>query len=228
MRKSLLMLTALAMVFAIGCDHTHFGLHFGGNSGGKAIKGSGIALEEARSLPEFTDIELSGAYEVVVTCGEEQDVQISGDDNIVPLVKTEVIDKVLIVSTDESISPEQKLTLTISAETIDSMNISGAVSASISHVDNQEFAIDLSGAGDLEMEGSVDDLQLLLSGAGSIDAEQLAAKTATVDVSGVGSVVLSASDELYATISGLGDVEYCGDPQVIRKRVSGLGKIKKK
>src|SRR2546426_940563 len=65
------------------------------------------------------------------------------------------------------------------------------------------------------------------TGAGKIDAHDLQAEKADVNVTGAAAVDVSASDQLDVTVSGAGRVTYSGNPKV-NKRVSGAGQVKKK
>ena len=52
--------------------------------------------------------------------------------------------------------------------------------------------------------------------------------SAKVTVTGAGSVNVYATQELNATVSGVGQITYAGDPPVVNKSVSGVGSINKK
>lgn len=215
---------ALFVLVATGCDISNVTIHVGGD----VVKGSGILLEEKRSLPEFTDIDLAGAYDVVVMCGQKEDVMVAGDDNIVPHVKTKVDGNVLKVSLDQSVSTKNKIKLTLSENTINSLAVSGAANVSISRVNNKSFKLNISGTGNVKVQGLSEVLQITLSGAGDVDARNLSVQTASVDVSGTGNVSLSASDEVSARISGVGNVDYYGDPKKVHESISGIGRMRKR
>ena len=65
-----------------------------------------------------------------------------------------------------------------------------------------------------------------ISGAGEYQAESLASERATINVSGVGHVIVRVEKDLSASISGAGSVEYHGNPAV-KERVSGMGRVKR-
>jgi hypothetical protein len=88
---------------------------FGGCKFGRGIAGSGNRKSEKRDLKSFNAIETSGAYEVNVNCQKPAGFEIEADDNILPLLKTEVRDGTLFVSNDQeyhsSKSPTLRITL---------------------------------------------------------------------------------------------------------------------
>lgn len=89
------------------------------------------------------------------------------------------------------------------------------------------MSISLDGVGSMTIAGSVDVLELNLSGVGSFQGENFQTKQATVRNSGVGSAVVNVSQQLDATVSGVGSIEYIGSPQV-RESGRGVGSIKKR
>jgi hypothetical protein len=60
---------------------------------------------------------------------------------------------------------------------------------------------------------------------GNYQAFDLQTRTAQVNISGNGTVNISAEDSLDVSISGMGTVQYRGSPK-LSQRVSGLGSVK--
>jgi Putative auto-transporter adhesin, head GIN domain len=87
--------------------------------------------------------------------------------------------------------------------------------------------IDLTGVGNMAIEGSVDSLDLRLNGIGSYRGDRFKTKQTTVHSDGVGSAVINVSDQLDASVSGVGSVEYIGSPKV-QKSGQGMGNIKQR
>lgn len=83
---------------------------------------------------------------------------------------------------------------------------------------------EISGAGEGQLAGKVDQLRLSVSGKGKIGAEQLRTDGASVSISGVGNAVLWTVHALNVQISGAGHVDYWGQPTV-RKSISGFGSV---
>jgi len=83
---------------------------------------------------------------------------------------------------------------------------------------------EISGAGEGQLAGKVERLNLSVSGKGKIGAEQLRASTADVSISGVANATLWAVADLRVQISGAGHVEYWGQPRV-QKSISGFGSV---
>jgi len=86
MKRFLIILLAVLVVTFAGCKF------------GRGIAGSGNRKTEKRDLKSFNAIDTSGAYDVKITCQKPASFEIEADDNILPLIKTEVRDGVLFVS----------------------------------------------------------------------------------------------------------------------------------
>ena len=64
-----------------------------------------------------------------------------------------------------------------------------------------------------------------MSGAGGYNAANLRSHSCTISISGVGGAKVFADQTLNAQVSGVGGVEYYGNPSDVQTEVSGLGSI---
>ena len=191
------------------------------------VRGSGVRKTEKRDLPPFSSIETSGAFEVEVNCQKPASVEIEADDNILPLIQTEVRGGVLHVSTTKSYNSSGGVVLRITVPDLESVKSTGAGKFRVSDVKNDNFEIRSTGAATVVATGQSKSVKISSTGAGKIDAHNLRAETADVSVTGAASVDVYATDQLDLTVSGAGRVTYSGNPKV-NKRVSGAGQVTKK
>lgn len=191
------------------------------------VRGSGVRKTETRDLPAFTAIETSGAFTVKVDCQKPASFEIEADDNIVPLVQTEVRDGILRVTTTKSYSSNGGIVLRINVPELTRVKSTGAGKFDISNLKNDQFEIQSTGAATVVASGQSKSLTIGSTGAGKIDAHDLRASTAAVKVTGAAGVDVYATDELDVTVSGAGRVTYSGNPKV-SKKVSGAGQVVKK
>src|SRR5258708_5843063 len=85
-RPAMRMLVFLIALPVLGCNWV----------GGE--KGSGTPKTEVREVGAFTSVKLEGSLRADIAAGGAQHVEISGDDNIVALMTTEVTDQRLRVA----------------------------------------------------------------------------------------------------------------------------------
>jgi hypothetical protein len=190
--------------------------------------GSGKMRLEKRDIPAFSAVDISGAYDVEIVVQKQQSLEIEGDDNLLPLIKTEVKNGVLKVYNEKQISTRNNLRLRISVPDLDGITTSGASEFVVSDMKGDEFNIEASGAGHIKISGEIKTLIAGMSGAVGLDAKDLHAQKVTVTSNGASNADVYASEELSANVSGAGNVEYYGDPKVVNEDTSGAGSISKK
>jgi len=212
-------------------------------------QGSGDVITEKRPVSDFDSVRLTGIGDVTLTQGNQDELKIEAEDNVLPHIKTEVVDGVLEISYDsKSIIPTKSIKFLLTMKTIhgletlglsnihsehietDELNIiiSGTGSVEINKLTAQNLSVNMSGAGNFHAEGGqVGSQKVSLSGAGSFTGEDIQSSDAEVTITGLGNVSIWASDKLDVTISGTGGVEYYGSPK-IHQNISGLGKLTSK
>lgn len=211
---------ALSLTFITGCH----GVHFGGG-----VAGSGVRKTEKRVVSDFKKIEVGGGFEVeVVAQQKEQTLELEGDDNILPLIETEVRNGTLYVESKKSFNTKKAIHLKISAADVQAMGISGACKTSVKNIKADRFELDVSGASNVTVQGEAASLKIDSSGASEIDTEKLTARSVNVSTSGAGTTRVFASEEISADASGASKIIYSGDPKVVNKKDSGASSVTKK
>lgn len=224
----LIFITALAIgiivsnVFSFGKITRNF-LNVSIGWGG--VCGSGNVVTEKRDLSGFNGVEVGGVFKVEIVAGKEYSVEVEADDNLVPLINTEVEGGVLRISTEKSISKQSSLKIRISAPDIETLDTSGVSGITLSGVKNSALSIQSSGASKINVEGATGALTVDVSGASVVDAAGLQAENAKVDASGASRITVNASNEIDADLSGASKVRYAGDPKNIIRNTSGASRV---
>jgi hypothetical protein len=191
----------------------------------RGIAGSGNRKTEKREVKTFNAIDTSGAYDINITCQKAAGVEIEADDNILPLIKTEVRDGTLFVSNDQEFHSSKTPSLRVTVSDLARLTNQGAGDVKIVDANSNQLDLDSTGAASIEAGGRAKSITISSTGAGKIDAGNLHAEKARVAVSGAASVEVYASDQLDVDISGVGSVSYGGNPKVVNKNVSGIGSV---
>ena len=189
------------------------------------IGGSGNIVTEKRDLDGFTGIDVGGIFEVEVVSQKDFSVEIDADDNLLPLIKTEVRGGVLRISTEEDVKSKNPIRIRISAPDIDRIEASGVSKVAVADLKNEELKLDISGVSKVKLAGQTGNLSVDISGASHVDAENLKAGIATVDASGASHVNVNVSEELVADASGTSKIIYTGSPKSAQKKSSGVSNI---
>lgn len=206
----------------IGSRIFRFSANFGG------VSGSGNIVTDKRDLTGFKAIDVGGIFKLEVTAQQDYSVEVVADDNLQPIIKTEIDGDVLRISSDRHIKSHGPILIKISAPDIENVEASGASNVNVSNLKNAEFAIDTSGASKVAVQGETELLNIDVSGASNINAEGLKAGNARVDASGASKVSVFAVDELRAEASGASKIVYTGTPKNFTNKTSGASSVSQK
>jgi len=195
------------------------------NTDSGCTHGSGTLKTESRQVPVFHALDVDGAFTVNVTCQQKQKLSVSADDNLLPLIITEVQNGTLRITTRKPICTSLEMTVTISVATLDRIAAGGANGFAITALETPSLKVNLSGAGNMTVSGKTKDLAVSLEGASEIHASDLHAEQVEVSISGAGSAEVYASKALNAEISGVGEVLYGGQPTSVVRNITGWGTV---
>lgn len=216
---------AMAMTCVAACNHTDGGDQASGPAGG--VRGSGVVKTDTRTVGEFMQIALTGQGDVTITQADHESLTIEAEENLLPELTSIVAGHRLTLGTRSNIRPTKPIRYTVTVKDLAGIEVSGAGKVSASQIHTAAIGVSISGAGSAVLSGEVENENVTISGAGNCDASQLAAKSAEIAVTGAGNTVVQVSDSLDARISGMGNVEYIGNPKV-SQTVSGLGRVRKR
>ena len=229
-----IILISLSLVALGSCDHIF--VH---------ERGNGIIVSENRKVDEFTQIQFSGAYQVIMKAGDRPHIEVETDENLQEYIEVDQHGKRVIVTTTDRIRSKERIKVYVTftelnnievggLATIESedpiitdvleLEISGAGSVDL-EVEAEELDLRVSGASAIRLRGQVDEQTISMSGAGDLEAYELISKYCRIDLSGIGSAEIYVEDELEANISGVGSISYHGNPNKVHDNISGLGKI---
>jgi Putative auto-transporter adhesin, head GIN domain len=189
------------------------------------VKGSGIMKTEKRSLAPFDSLEVSCSGSIQAHTQGQEGLEISGDDNIIPLITTEVNNGILYIRSSKEYNSRDEIVILVSAPDLKKFVFSGAGKANLSNVKNDRVEIALAGAGSLTASGETKEADITLSGAGSVDTKNLHAVNAKVNSTGIGSIEIYVTGRLDAKTSGIGEINYYGSPKIVNRQAGGIGKI---
>jgi hypothetical protein len=190
-----------------------------------SIQGSGVAKTETRTVPAFSKIELAGSPEVEVVVGKAVSLTVTADDNLLPLIDTEVKGHTLEIGSHDSYNSHVGVKVKITVPTLEGANISGSGDIHVTGLKAGEMEARITGSGNLAIVGAADRLNAHITGSGNLKAEELAAKHVHVTVTGSGDAKVRATDEIDAHITGSGNVRYAGNPAQVKRSVTGSGEI---
>lgn len=208
------------------------------------VFGSGKATTEKRDVTGFHAIELSvGSADLDVRKGDTASLELTWDDNLVPLVRTSVVNGVLKIAVEGNTSSAQAAMIHIIVPKVSKVSVTGAGNISIEElsgplaelsiagssdiaatVNADNFAIAITGSGIITASGTSPDVAIAISGSGYVDTSAIRADAVKIDIVGGGTVVVHSEKQLDVSIAGSGDISYSGKPQV-KQTIAGSGSV---
>ena len=198
------------------------------NMGNAQVKGNGNLASEMRKLSNFKAIEITIGYDkILVNCGEEPSLHISGDENILPLITTRISKGILRIESDSTFETKADSEIIINVKSLKEFTFDGVGETVIQNVNSEKFTCNINGVGSCELNGKVESFYVSVNGVGSVNARQLIADDVVASLNGVGSVKLYAKNSLNASVNGIGGLTYFGNPAELILNDSGIGGITK-
>lgn len=210
------------------------------------VRGSGKQTTETRNVGGFEQVALTGIGNLVILQGNEEGLEISAEDNILPRIVTRVNLATLTIGIEEfvSITPSKPITYTLRVKNLSGIDasgigevnveelttknldlkISGMGNVKIGRLSADGFTAKVSGSGNFNLAGKAANQTVELSGLGNYTAKDLESQIAVVKISGAGNATLWVTQTLEVEISGLGNLSYYGSPSV-SQNISGVGKV---
>ncbi len=214
----------------------------------ETIYGSGNVVTEERDIGEFTGLKVSSGIDVVIRQGKEISLELEADDNLHEVIITEVDGNTLKIYTRKNIRKARSKKVFLVYKDLNTIRISSAGDVTGENtLQTGTLDIDLSSAGDLNLEvqadkiicdisssgdarlsGSTEVLVASLSSAGDLHAYELNTKKAEVSCSSAGDARVYATEEFNLRSSSAGSIYYKGDGRVVDSHTSSAGSIVKK
>jgi hypothetical protein len=173
----------------------------------REVFGEDPILTENLDLSSFNRIESSGIANFYIAIGSPQSVTLKAETNIIDIVTHEVTDQTLKVGIEKHVLVNNYEEIRFDI-TVPALNYIG-----------------LHGVGDYDLSGEVqEELTIVHTGVGNIDAYDMRVDTCTITFSGIGDCRVNVISDLNVTITGLGDVYYRGNPS-ITSSLTGAGQL---
>jgi hypothetical protein len=213
---------------------------------GAVIQGSGDLVVQEPDITGFDRLDISHAFHADVLRGEDWQVIITIDDNLVEYLDVRKAGKTLVVDLKDIDSlVDGTLEVEITMPTLTAIELSGASRAEVNGFESTEpfstdvsgasvlsgeltsgnAQFDVSGASNVTLAGEGDTIQVDVSDSSRVDLAQFIAGDGLVDASGASSVTVNLSGRLDGSVSGAATVNALGNPTLGEFETSGAGSI---
>ena len=212
-----------------------------------AVAGNGNVKTEKRNPGNFSGVKTSGSIDIEITTGDSYAVSVEDDENILPLIETEVEGGILNVHyKNETFINNDHAKVYVTAPSLNKLSISGSgnitakdvvkssdkIEAEISgsgdmnaEVDAPSVDAEINGSGNITLKGRTKDFTGSISGSGDLKCGDLQSENAGISIAGSGNAHVFASVHLKASSLGSGDVYYRGNPSSPEIHTTGSGSV---
>ncbi|MCJ8210911.1 DUF2807 domain-containing protein [Mucilaginibacter sp. RS28] len=208
-------------------------------------KGSGHQTSQSRKLGAFSRIDIEGGYDVTLKQDSSMSLTLSGDDNLLQYVKSEVNGNALQIRTTKNVCGKSPLKLVIGFKNIDELNTAGGIElhgdgkfnvqnlkltfagATKAKLDINAATVETNGSGatDLTLSGQASSHKVTLSGEGKLHAFDLVTGKYRIETSGATDCEVNVLNELSINSTGASEVKYKGNPGTIHNDHAGASKV---
>ena len=213
------------------------------------LVGSGNLETEEYAFTDFTEVEISSAFEFEIDQSGSYSINVTADDNVMDYVQVSQDGQTLKIGLRRFISiGPVTLRASVTMPQLHGLTASGASRGTVSDFSSTEdLEIKLSGAsrvtgdiaaGDVEfgisgastiqLEGSANDIDANVSGASHFNLDAFTVNNADVNFSGASSGTVNLNGRLDANLSGASTLWYIGEPTMGDINTSGASTISKK
>ncbi len=216
---------------------------------GKKVKGNGNVVTIERTTGDYDGLRVGGFYEVKLVEGTEGKITLSGEDNLLEYIETEVKGGTLTIKSRDNmqlkVSNGERILITIPVEEIDAIRLSGSgklyatttlkadsFKVHTSGARNAELLLNVSnlkiissGSSNIKLGGSTEKLNITSSGSSSLNAYNLKATDAEITSSGSSDIRLAVTDVLRTKSSGSSNIRYRGNPSKEYAKTTGSSSV---
>jgi hypothetical protein len=185
------------------------------------LQGSGASRTEVRSVPYFSRLEVRAGIKLELAIGSPAKVELTAQENLLPLATTNVADGMLVVDASRPYSSTDGITLKITMPSVTELAMLGGASGAAVGINGTALRVRTDSGAILAVSGAADSLDLTAKGGGRLDLAAFTAKDATVDLAGGVKVTLGVSRSVKGSaIGGVALVLY-GHPTTIDVSTTG-------
>jgi len=209
------------------------------------VKGSGNPATEKRKADDFTKIDIKGSYKINLKQDSTLSITLTGDDNLLKYVETNVSDGKLFIKSEKEMCPNNQMTLTIGVRSLKEITSSGALELYTQGVLNvQDLKLDLSGEtkaimdidaanlttrasgdADIMLKGQATTHLVNFSGSEKFNAFGFVVSDYDIESSGNTECEINVLHSLDLHTSGASDVKYKGAPVRLVNEKSGSASL---
>ena len=189
------------------------------------IEGDGVMKTESRPISDFNRLAVAGGFRVEWSSGKPS-LNISGDENLIALIRTDISGETLKIDSQESLRPKKDITIIVSSGALTDVEATGAINLKTGQISGHDLSIKATGASTINVTGTVSTLEAELTGACALNANELQTQSATLSLVGASNADVTVLDRIKASVTGACSLNYSGNPKSVEQNVTGASTVR--
>ncbi|MCW5518468.1 DUF2807 domain-containing protein [Aureitalea sp. L0-47] len=179
------------------------------------IKGNKNIISKNVNASNIKSVELQLYADVIVDQSLEEGITITGDENLISLINTEVVSGQLVLDQKEWIQASQNIQILIGAPTIEKVTVDVHKTLLMRNIIASKLTLDAS-IGKIVASGNAEEVFLSLKN-GQIDASKLKTQDANLKISGSGKAILNVFNTLNTDLSEDSRLVLIQTPKIVNR-----------
>lgn len=206
-------------------------------------------ISESKPLSGVTRLALDGVFTLTLTQSEDESIKLEGPSELIDKLIIDQQGDLLVLEMEGNDAgfnfnkADLKISLSLkelqelrydgvgNVKTngifkVDTLRINGNGVGNLNlELDAKQLNADFDMVGNIDLKGNAARAFFTNNGVGNLDASQLRVQNLDLTSSGIGNVDVFCVGNLSMDVSGIGKVGYTGNPTILKKEVSGIGKV---
>jgi len=180
-----------------------------------AVRGSGQVVEEERPVRDISGVELATFGDLTIELGQEEQLLIEAEDNLIPYFETEMRGGILVISQRPNVRlvSNRPVNFYLTVRRLETIELSASGDVAAPSLEAEDFSTTLTGSGDMRMgDLEAEAVKVRLTGSGDLRMGNLDADRLEVRIGGSGDM---ATDDVFANaivvdMTGSGNLDVAG------------------
>lgn len=211
------------------------------------IKGSGHQITEQHKGGDFTRLDISGSFRVVLKQDSSLNVAVTADDNLMKYVHINMDGDRLRIYSKKNLCGSGEMVLNIGVKNLEEIKASGGINlVTEGKLTTKDLRFNLNGASKVDMELNADNVvtegngstemnlrgqatshKIEFAGSGKINALDFVVGSYDIETTGASECNINVLKDLNVNTTGAADVKYRGNPSNVNTSKMGAATVTK-
>lgn len=197
----------------------------GATVNGSTAEPAGPMASKDVTIYPFSKLDASGAFEITVRLGDAPKLTFTAEERVLPYLEAYQSGDHLELSTTGAFSTSAPIKADLVVTSLAAIDLSGACKLVFEDVAGARLQLDVSGAANVKLAGTVGRLEVDASGAAKVRCHKLRANEVQARVGGAASVRAYADTTVKVDAAGAAKFELEGSPSQRQVRKSGAASV---